>query len=44
MKEAAAQMTQVSDETLEHVLRESQAERLRIRQETEASRDVTPIR
>jgi anaerobic magnesium-protoporphyrin IX monomethyl ester cyclase len=44
MKEAAAQMTQVSDETLEHILRESRAERLRIRQETEASRDVTPIR
>jgi hypothetical protein len=35
MKDAAAQMTQVSDETLEHILRESQAERLRIQQEAE---------
>ena len=44
MKEAAAQMTQVSDETLEHIFRESQAERLRIEQEGEASREVAPVR
>ena len=36
MKDSAAQMTQVSDETLEHILRESQAERRRIQQEAEA--------
>ena len=42
MKEAAAQMTQVSDETLEHILRESKAERLRI--QAEASRELAPVR
>ncbi|HYT61791.1 MAG TPA: radical SAM protein [Haliangiales bacterium] len=40
VKDAAAQMTQVSDDTLEHILRESQAERLRIQQEAEASREL----
>ena len=35
VKDAAAQMTQVSDETLEHILRESKAERLRIQREAE---------
>ena len=44
MKDAAAQMTQVSDETLEHILRESKAERLRIQQEAEASREMAPVR
>ncbi len=44
MKEAAAQMTQVSDETLEHILRESQAERLRLQREAEASRELAPVR
>jgi anaerobic magnesium-protoporphyrin IX monomethyl ester cyclase len=43
MKDAAAQMTQVSDETLEHIFRESQAERRRIQQEAEASREFTPV-
>ncbi len=44
VKDAAAQMTQVSDETLEHILRESQAERRRIQQEAEASRELAPLR
>ena len=44
VKDAAAQMTQVSDETLEHILRESQAERRRIQQEAEASRALAPLR
>ena len=43
MKEAAAQLTQVSDETLEHILRESRAERLRIQQEAETSRQLSPV-
>ena len=42
MKDAAAQMTQVSDETLAHILRESQAERARI--QAEAARDLAPVR
>jgi radical SAM superfamily enzyme YgiQ (UPF0313 family) len=37
MKDAAAQMTQVSDDRLEHVLRESRIERLRLQRETEGS-------
>ena len=37
MKDAAARMTQVSDDGLEHVLRESRIERLRIERETESS-------
>ena len=44
IKDAAAQMTQVSDETLEHILRESQAERRRIQQEMEVSRESVPVR
>ena len=36
MKDAASQFTQVSDDVLEHVWRESQAERLRIRREAES--------
>jgi anaerobic magnesium-protoporphyrin IX monomethyl ester cyclase len=35
MKDAAAQMTQVTDDMLEHVLQESRAERLRVQRETE---------
>lgn len=42
MKDAAAQMTQVSDDRLEHVLRESRIERLRIERETESS-EALPI-
>jgi hypothetical protein len=38
VKDAAADLTKVSDEALEHVMRESRAERLRIQQEAEASR------
>jgi predicted small metal-binding protein len=37
MKDAAAQMTQVPDDRLEHVLRESRIERLRLQRETEGS-------
>ncbi len=36
VKDAAAEKTQIPDETLEHVYRESQAERRRIQQEAEA--------
>ena len=39
MKEAAAQMTQMPDDTLEHVLRESKAERRRIQREAESARE-----
>ena len=35
VKDAAALLTQVTDERLEHVLAESRAERLRIQRETE---------
>ncbi|MHB8523341.1 MAG: B12-binding domain-containing radical SAM protein [Limisphaerales bacterium] len=40
MKDAAAQMTQVTDDTLDRIFRESQAERLRIQQEAEGSQEV----
>ena len=40
VKDAAAQMTQMPDETLEHIYRESQAERQRIQREAEALRDL----
>jgi predicted small metal-binding protein len=43
VKDAAAEMTQVSDDTLEHILRESKAERLRIQQEAEGSRAVPSV-
>lgn len=39
MKDAAAQMTQLTDEVLEQVLQESRAERLRIQKEAEATRE-----
>jgi anaerobic magnesium-protoporphyrin IX monomethyl ester cyclase len=48
VKDAAAQMTQVSDENLEHIFRESQAERRRIQQEAEAAaakeKELAPVR
>jgi radical SAM superfamily enzyme YgiQ (UPF0313 family) len=37
LKDAAAQLTQVSDEILDHVIHESKAERLRIQREAESS-------
>jgi radical SAM superfamily enzyme YgiQ (UPF0313 family) len=45
MKDAAAHMTQATDDTLEHIFRESHAERLRIQREAEASRElpVAPV-
>ena len=39
MKDAAAEMTQLSDEMLEHVLEESRIERLRIQRETDGARE-----
>jgi radical SAM superfamily enzyme YgiQ (UPF0313 family) len=46
MKDAAAQLTQVSDDALEHVIQESKAERLRIQREAEelAGSADTPVR
>jgi radical SAM superfamily enzyme YgiQ (UPF0313 family) len=44
MKDAAAQMTQVSDEMLEHILRASKAERLRLQQEAEGWRELPLVR
>jgi radical SAM superfamily enzyme YgiQ (UPF0313 family) len=46
MKDAAAQLTQLSDEALDHVIAESKAERLRIQQEAEGLQElpVTPGR
>jgi radical SAM superfamily enzyme YgiQ (UPF0313 family)/predicted small metal-binding protein len=43
MKDAAANFTQITDETLEHVMEESRAERLRIQQEAESSRELPMI-
>jgi anaerobic magnesium-protoporphyrin IX monomethyl ester cyclase len=40
LKDAAAERTQIPDETLEHIYRESQAERLRIKREAEALREA----
>jgi radical SAM superfamily enzyme YgiQ (UPF0313 family) len=42
LKDAAASLTQVADEILEHVIRESKAERLRIQQEAEALTIIAP--
>lgn len=42
IKDAAAQLTQVSDEVLDHVIAESKAERLRIQREAEGSAVVGP--
>jgi radical SAM superfamily enzyme YgiQ (UPF0313 family) len=40
MKDAAAELTQLSDDVLEHVLQESMAERRRIQQEAEGLREA----
>jgi predicted small metal-binding protein len=40
MKDAAAQLTQMSDELLHNVMEESRLERLRIQQEAEGSREL----
>ena len=44
MKDAAAELTQVHDDVLEHVLKESQIERLRIQQEAEGQLPVASAR
>jgi len=43
MKDAAADLTQIADEILDHVMRESKAERLRIQEEAERSRELPMI-
>lgn len=43
MKDAAANLTQLTDEVLEHVLQESRAERLRIQPEAESSRELPMV-
>ena len=43
MKDAAAQMTQMTDEMLYHVMEESRLERLRIQQEAETSRELPMV-
>jgi hypothetical protein len=43
VKDAAADLTQLSDEVLNHVLEESRAERLRIQREAEASRELPMV-
>jgi anaerobic magnesium-protoporphyrin IX monomethyl ester cyclase len=43
MKDAAADLTQLTDEVLDHVLQESRAERLRIQQEAEGSRELPMV-
>ena len=40
LKDAAAELTQVSDALLEHVMNESRAERLRIQSEADRSREI----
>jgi len=42
LKDAAAELTQVSDALLEHVMNESKAERLRIQSEADRSREIHP--
>jgi len=42
LKDAAAQLTQISDDVLDHVIAESKAERLRIQREAEGSAVVGP--
>lgn len=42
-KDAAAQLTQQPDETLERIFRESQAERARIQREAEANRELAAV-
>jgi hypothetical protein len=43
MKDAAAQMTQMTDEMLYHVMEESRLERLRIQQEAENLRELPMV-
>ncbi len=43
MKDAAAQMTQMTDEMLHDVMEESRLERLRIQQEAEGSRELADV-
>jgi radical SAM superfamily enzyme YgiQ (UPF0313 family) len=43
MKDAAAQLTQMTDEMLNHVMEESRLERLRIQQEAEVSRELPMV-
>jgi len=43
MKDAAADLTQVADDILDHVMRESKAERQRIQEEAERSRELPMI-
>jgi predicted small metal-binding protein len=43
MKDVAAQMTQMTDEMLYHVMEESRLERLRIQQEAESSRELPMV-
>jgi hypothetical protein len=43
MKDAAAQMTQMTDEMLHNVMEESRLERLRIQQEAEISRELPMV-
>ena len=40
LKEAAAELTQVTDAALEHVMKESRAERLRIQSEADRAREI----
>jgi hypothetical protein len=43
MKDAAAQLTQMSDELLHNVMEESRLERLRIQQEAEGLRELPMV-
>jgi radical SAM superfamily enzyme YgiQ (UPF0313 family) len=43
LKDAAADLTQVTDDMLEHVVRESRAERLRIQEEAEGRRELPMV-
>lgn len=43
MKDAAANLTQVQDDVLEHVMRESRAERRRIQEDAERSRELPMV-
>ena len=43
MKDAAAELTQMSDEMLHNVMEESRLERLRIQQEAEGSRELPMV-
>ena len=43
MKDAAAQLTQMTDEMLHHVMEASRLERLRLQQEAEGSRELPMV-